>query len=187
MWEHAGAILPYLIVMLGTLTINHVLNRQQAEKRAALETMRFRLALSIEMQALSTLYNDNLDLLNRDAEYVLSTRQSAIVYRGNLGRLMTLDTPVLEQVVAVYAENERIEALLAANAKSANALSYRIAPGIPETATLKRMFADATSNMKQACAALDDCNVGRQLGDRAKGSAVLALARTVAMPRQVAA
>ena len=186
MWAHVGTVLPYLIVMLGTLTINHVLNRQQAEKRVALETMRFRLALSIEMQALSTLYDDNLDLLNRDCEYVLSTRQS-IIYRGNLNRLMSLDAPVLEQVVAVYAENERIEAFLAANAKSANAMSYRIAPATPETAALKRMFAAAGSNLTRARETLENCHNDRRSYEPVKGRASLAQACPAPLPREVTA
>ena len=155
MWEHTAVMLPYIIIMVSTLALNHLLNRQQADKRTRVETNRFQLALLTEMQALGNLYDDNLDLLSRGNENLLSARHLALVYKGNLGRLLTLDASLLERVVAIYAENERIEAFMAASSKSATALSYRIAPDGSALATLRSMFTTAASNMREAQAAFD--------------------------------
>src|SRR5262249_39749413 len=97
-----------------------------------------------------------------------------------------LDSPMLEQVVAVYAENERIEAFLAANAKSANALSYRIAPGTPEIATLSRMFSIAAANLTRARAALDSAHHAQQSCEPMQNRVPVA-ACSASQPRPLAA
>ena len=61
------------------------------------------------------IYEKNLELIERKADYILSTRSSVVIYRGNLGRLTTLlDASVIEQIVGIFAQNERIEAVVAA-------------------------------------------------------------------------
>jgi hypothetical protein len=134
--------------MIGVVLINHVTTHVRAEKRFALEACRLRGALGAELRSLQSLFAGNLKLLEREANYILSGKTSAPVYKGNLGRLTTLlDRPIIEQVVAIYAQNERIEAMLAACAKPSGGLAYRLSPGEVDLQELKVMYQEALENI----------------------------------------
>jgi hypothetical protein len=144
--------------MIGVVLINHVTTHVRTEKRLALEACRLRGALYAELRSLQGLFVGNFDLLGRDANYILSGKTSAPVYKGNLGRLTTLlDRPIIERVVAIYAQNERIEAMLATCAKPSGAggLAYRISPGEVDLQELKVMYQKAVENITVICEALD--------------------------------
>ena len=157
--------LSYILVMICVVLTNHVTTHLRSEKRFALEACRLRGALGAELRSLQSLFAGNLDLLGRDSGYILSGKSSALVYKGNLGRLTTLlDRPIIEQVVAIYARNERIEAMLAACAKpNAGGLAYRVSPGEVDLRELKVMYEEALENIAAICEALE------QRGDLANG------------------
>jgi hypothetical protein len=79
------------------------------------------------------------------------------MYKGNLGRLTTLlDRPIIEQVVAIYAQNERIEAILTACAKpNAGGLAYRVTPGEVDLQELKVMYEEAVKDISVICETLE--------------------------------
>src|SRR5262245_33187130 len=99
-----------IVLMIGMVTLNHLIMHQRMERRYALEADRLRSALLAELRALHKTYMTNLELIESKAGYVVSTRSVAAVYRGNLPRLASLfEPPVIEPLVTWFAENEALE------------------------------------------------------------------------------
>jgi hypothetical protein len=73
------------LLMLMIVAMNHLITNQRNDRRLADETLRFRAALATELRALLDLYEANLGLIARKADYILSSRSSVVVYKGNLG------------------------------------------------------------------------------------------------------
>src|SRR4051812_35769383 len=116
-----------LFMMLGMVAINHAIMIYRAEGRLALEADRLRAALASELQMLADIYRTNIELINRKANYLLSARSPVLVYRHNLGKMTSLfDAALLERLVAHFAQNEIIEAVLAAHAQSKAGVSYQL-------------------------------------------------------------
>jgi len=161
-----------ILLMFGMVTLNHLIMHHRAERRYALEAGRLRSALLAELRALHKVYLANLDLIDRKANYLLSTRPVAAVYRGNLPRLTSLfEPPVIEPLVTWFAENEALEAKLAAQATSKGGLSYQLTPetGLDE---LKDMFTTGSERLASTYAALerDDVRGGAAHGSTARHS-----------------
>ena len=114
-----------VLLMLGMVALNHLIVHQRTERRYALEATRLSAALAAELRVLHDLYAKNLELLDAKAGYLMSTRSPVLIYKGNLGRLPSLfEAPIIEHLVGVFAQNERIEAVLAAHANSKGGLTY---------------------------------------------------------------
>ena len=114
-----------VLLMLGMVALNHLIVHQRTERRYAIEAARLSAALGAELRMLHDLYAKNLELLDAKAGYLMSTRSPVLVYKSNLGRLSSLfEAPIIEHLVAVFAQNERIEALLAAHSNSKGGLTY---------------------------------------------------------------
>jgi hypothetical protein len=141
-----------VFMMMGVVLINHVVAHQRTEKRTDVEASRLRAALAAELRALLDLYETNLDFLARGCDFVLSARQLTPVYKGNLGRLTTM---LEENVVAVFSQNEMIEAILCARAQPKNGSSYKIAAGDIDSEEVKILFASAARQTEAACQALE--------------------------------
>jgi hypothetical protein len=154
-----------IVLMLGMVTLNHLILHHRTERRYALEADRLRSALLAELRALQKVYLTNLDLIESKANYLLSTRSVAAVYRGNLPRLTSLfEPPVIEPLVTWFAENEALERRLAAQATSRGGISYQLTPetGVDE---FKRMYASGTERLEMTCAALE-CAAAADTGAR---------------------
>jgi hypothetical protein len=77
--------------------LRHQSSHQQSTRRS-----RLRSALAAELRAMLDLYKKNLQLIEKKADYILSTRSSVVVYRSSIARLtMLLDDPLIEQIVGV--------------------------------------------------------------------------------------
>jgi hypothetical protein len=89
-----------------------------------------RAGLLAELHALLDLYESNLALLARKADYLLSSRPLVAIYKGNLGRVTAqLDSDVVGKVVVSFAQSEKIESLLTARTQPKGGLSYKIESG----------------------------------------------------------
>jgi hypothetical protein len=145
-----------VLMMIGIVVVNHVVAHQRLEKRTDVEASRFRAALAAELRALLDLYETNLDLLARGSDFVLSARQLTPVYKGNLGRLTTaLEEDIVGRIVSVYAQNEKIEAILCARAQPKNGSSYKIAATDLDSEEIKCLYAAAARSAEAACQALE--------------------------------
>jgi hypothetical protein len=150
-----GPFVPVLL-MLSIVITNHVVAGQRNEKRTTAESFRFSIALLAELRAILELYKMNLDLIERKAGYILSTRSSIVVYKGNLGRLtMLLDESTIEHVVAVFAQNERIEAIIAAHANLKCNLTYQITSADALFDEWGQMYQMASRSIASTCCLLE--------------------------------
>jgi hypothetical protein len=151
-------IMPFVpaMMMLTIVILNHFVAGQRNDKKTAGEASRFSAALAAELRAMLDLYKMNLDLIDKKADYILSTRSSIVVYKGNLGRLTALlDKPAIEHVVAVFAQNERIEAVVAAHSNFKCNLTYQFSPVDTKFEEWKLMYEQASDRIAAACRILD--------------------------------
>lgn len=97
------------------IAINHIINNQRADRRTAAEALRLRAVVAAELRVLLDIHKKNMRLIEKRADRIFSTRSSAIVYRSSVARLaMLLDDPLIAQIVGIFAQNERIETIIAA-------------------------------------------------------------------------
>src|ERR1700733_4492529 len=126
---HVTAMFLPALMMLSIVVTNHVVAGQRMDKKTADESSRFVTALTAELRSMVELYHVNLGLIEQKADYLLSTRTSIVIYKGNLGRLTSLlDRAAIEPVVRVFAQNERIESVVAAHSNFKCNLTYQFVP-----------------------------------------------------------
>jgi hypothetical protein len=151
-----GPLVPVLL-MLSIVVTNHVVTGSRTNKKTIEESARFSAALAAELRAVLELYGVNLALIERKADYMLSTRSSIVVYKGNLGRLtLLLDKIAIEPVVSVFAQNERIEAIVAAHSNFKCNLTYQFTPADEKFAEWKVMYEQASCRIAEACRILEE-------------------------------
>ncbi len=156
-----GPAIFWLLLMIGMMTVNHMIAHQRTERRLALETQRLRAALAAELRVLQELYQTNLDLLEKKANYVLSTRSPLLICKGNLGRQTSLfEESVIEQLVRLFAHNEMMEAHIAARADPKAGISYRLTPQT-DVEQLGRMYTAAAHDLEGARDTLDRLDAAR--------------------------
>jgi hypothetical protein len=142
------------------VSLNHLIRHHRAERGRAIESSRLRGALISELQALHKAYCLSLELIESGANYLMSTRSVVLVYKGNLGRLTSLLEPAaIECAIAVFAENEMIEGLLAAHAAGKGGVSYRLTPD-SQIEELERMYAAGREQIIKASAILAGFDAG---------------------------
>lgn len=153
---HWIAALSSVLLMLTIVIINHVVTNQRNDRKTASEASRFYAALAAEMRAMLDLYKMNLDLIEQKANYLLSTRSSIAIYKGNLGRLTALlERPAIERVVEVFAKNERIEAVVAAHSNLKCNLTYQFSSADSKFDEWKEMYEQASQSIASACQLLE--------------------------------
>ncbi len=148
-WLHFAPAILMLVIFCINLTLTH----RSVRVRSSTEAARFQVAMLAELEGLAELYRKNLELLRKDAHYLLSTRSAVAVYRGNIGRLTLLDEAQIRGLVSVHSANEHIEILLSAHAKSVKsgaALIYRFEPGQRDIGNFRRMYLKALENVSHA-------------------------------------
>jgi hypothetical protein len=113
-----------------SILIVFVLNQAIAHRRTTYQTSRdahgLRTALLSELVLLKALIADNLALINRGEEYLLSCRMLTQIYRANVGRLVLLPASEIKVVVAAYGASETAETFIAAATKPHGAQAYRL-------------------------------------------------------------
>jgi hypothetical protein len=141
-----------VVLMLSIIIANHVVTGQRNDRKTAAEASRFSAALGAELRAMLDLYKMNLDLIEKKAGYLLSTRSSIAIYKGNLGRLTALlEKPAIAHVVDVFAQNERIESVVAAHSNLKCNLTYQFSPADINFDEWKQMYAQASRSIASAC------------------------------------
>src|SRR5579863_9606677 len=89
-----------VLIMITVVIMNHAVMAQRNEKKTAGEASRFSAALTEELLAMLEVYRMNLELIEQKAKYLLSTRSSTMIYKGNINRLTGLvDSSVIRHVV----------------------------------------------------------------------------------------
>jgi hypothetical protein len=150
-----GPFVP-VVLMLGAIIINHAVVNQRTDRKTAAEASRFAVALVAELRAMLELYRQNIRLIEQKADYLLSTRSSILIYKGNLGRLtLLLDKRAIEHVVAVFAQNERIESTVAARANFKCNLAYQFQTAEARFDEWRQMYEETLERIVTACRVLE--------------------------------
>lgn len=106
------------IMMICICALNLIWSGRRTESRSSLDGARLLAALTEELYLLSKLYRSNLEFLDRAEVRLLSTRVPLAIFRANVPRLTLLDEDTVRCVVAVHANNEHVEMMVAERAKS---------------------------------------------------------------------
>ena len=148
-----------VVLMISIIGMNHLIANQRADRKTETEASRLRCALAAELRALLDLYNKNLQLIEQKADYILSSRSSVVLYRANLGRLATLlEETAIQRVVSIFAQNERIEAVLSAHSNFKGGLTYQFPVADAKFDEWKSMFEQAASDSEVVCQMLEGRN-----------------------------
>jgi hypothetical protein len=105
-WDHFGPVC--LVLILGS----QALTRRAQRQRWRNEARNLRACLSLNLQALRTLYLHNLSALTANESPLLSGRQQISLLRTQLGRLTSLDKSDVEAVTLACIAMEKAEATL---------------------------------------------------------------------------
>ena len=159
MTSHLVAQFTPVALMMSIIAINHLIANQRTDRKTAAETDRLRAALAAELRTLLELYSQNLQLIEQKADYILSSRSSVFVYRNNLARItMLLDPALIEQIVGVYGQNERIEGIMSARSNFKCGLTYQFLPAEARFDEWKYMFEQAAADILSVSRLLEDQN-----------------------------
>ncbi len=143
-------------MMVAIVLTTNIVNHRVAGRKQNLEASRLRAGLKAELHALLDLYESNLVLLRRKANYLLCSRPLVAIYKGNLGRVTALlDHELVGKVVTSFAQNEKIEAVLTARAQPKGGSSYKIDPADFDFEELVQMYEDGKRALLAASQALD--------------------------------
>jgi len=106
------------VMMIFICAMNLIVTHRRAESRFTLDGRRLAVALVEELRLLARLYKSNLYLLEHQELRLISTRIPLAIFRANVGRITLLDEELIRRIVAVHANNEHIEMMVAERAKS---------------------------------------------------------------------
>jgi hypothetical protein len=145
----------WLVLILGVMALNRAMAKRSRERSIALEAQKLRTGLATELRMLGELYRTNVTLLEKNANYVLSTRSPLLICRSNLGRLTELfEAAAIEHLVTLFAHNEILEAHIAAHARPKAGLSFRF-PRHVQIEPFVRMYTEAAQYLERTQTALD--------------------------------
>jgi len=146
------------IMMICICAMNLIWNGRRTDGRFSLDAARLQAALTEELYLLARLYRSNLDLLNRTEVRLLSTRVSLAIFRANVPRLTVLEEETIRCLVAVHANNEHIEMMVAERAKSiknGQCTIYVFEKDEPSVELFRALFQDGSALVDRAIEALE--------------------------------
>jgi hypothetical protein len=141
------------IMMIMICVMNLIVTHRRAENRLSLDGRRLQAALVEELHLLAKLYRANLELLDRQEVRLISTRMPLAIFRGNIGRITLLDENAVRRLVAVHANNEHIEMMVAERAKSiknGQCTVYVFEKDEQSFANFRNLFAEGLSAVESA-------------------------------------
>jgi hypothetical protein len=147
-WEHIGQLCFMAMVIFGSQGFT----RRAQRERTRLEAQRLRGALTVSLQALRKLYEDNLRVLAGGRPPLMSGRHQMGLLRTQLGRLIALDQSEIEAVLAASIAAEGAEAIMAIGGKAVAGVAFTVPTGDEERGILQ-------SSLMQACAMLEAAEI----------------------------
>ena len=142
-----------------TTGINLLVIQGRSIRVARNDMQRLRLAISAELVNLRGLYKDNIDAIYAGKDVILSSRLFVTIYRGNLGRIHTLDAHDIPGIITAYAMCERVEALAAANCKAHGQSAFGMGKDRPFADDLVAAYEKAAAAADRALKAMGDVSV----------------------------
>jgi hypothetical protein len=124
----AGRLAMFLpmLGMIAVISLNHAITHRRGSQQTERDTRGLRVALLSELLLLRSLIVDNLALMSRGEEYLLSFRVLTQVYRSYVGRLNLLREAEIEAVVYAYGTTEAAEVYVGATTKPHGTHAYRV-------------------------------------------------------------
>lgn len=156
------------IMMIVICAMNLIVTHRRVENRTSLDGQRLEAALIEELRLLARLYRSNLYLLDQQDVRLISTRIPLVIFRANVGRITLLDETAIKQLVAVHANNEHIEMMVAERAKSIKGgqCTVYVFDGSDHCAVenFKELFGQALASVESV---IDDLESKKALSDSA--------------------
>ena len=121
----------HVIVMVLLTLINVGATQARTSSNFAREARRLRIALEAELRELLWLHDRNLDHLRSGKPYLLSSRACTAVFKGNVGKLISMTDNQIAPLVRAYAATEQAEHLIAATTKPHGPMAFRIEKETP--------------------------------------------------------
>jgi hypothetical protein len=144
-----------LLGMTAVFLLNHALTHRRTSQQTGRDARGVRAALLAELILLRGLIADNLALVRREEEYVLSFRVLTQVYRSNVGRLNLLAEIEIDAVVSAYGTTEAVEVFMGATTKPHGAHAYRVWLGDASWKDVRSRLQTALSAVEAAIAQLE--------------------------------
>ena len=113
--------------LMGTIILSsQAMARRAHNDRLRGDVSRLRVALSISLQALRKLYEDNLAILCSGEFPLISGRNQITLLRTQLGRLTSLHAPAIEAVLTANIAAERLETEMAIAGRKFEGVAFAI-------------------------------------------------------------
>jgi hypothetical protein len=126
-WEPINlSVLVPMAGMLAVFALNHALAQRRAAQQTERDCRGLRAALLAELILLRSLIAENLALMQREEEYLLSCKVLTQIYRSNVGRLHLLPEIMIDAIVSAYGTAEAAEVFVGAAAKPHGSQAYRV-------------------------------------------------------------
>jgi hypothetical protein len=160
MWrpDHLTFFIP-MLGMLMMLAVNLAVSQRRDSHRTGRDARRLRAALLAELTLLRDLIADNLALMRRGEEYLLSFRVLTHVYRSNAGRLNLLPESEIDAVVCAYGSTEAAELFVGAATKPHGQHAYRAWLGDTAWVDISRRLQTAHAAVEQAIGHLEQARL----------------------------
>lgn len=143
LWEHFGQLCCMALIIFGSQGIT----RRVQHRRTRAEVQRLRGALHLVLQALRAVHERNLDVLQGARPSLMSGRHYLTLLRTQLNKLLTLEQPEVESVLAANIAAEAAEAVMAIGGKSLSGVAF----SVPKEEEEKAMLA---ASLRHACASI---------------------------------
>jgi hypothetical protein len=145
--EHFGPLCLMAAIIFGS----QAFTRRIQHERLRAEAGRLRGALTVSLRSLRTLHKANLRVLAGGRPPLISGRQQMNLLRPQLGRLISLDQPEIEAVIAATIAVEAVETAMAIAGKTVGGVAFTVPDG-----EAKGMLESA---LLQACSMLETAEV----------------------------
>jgi hypothetical protein len=152
-----------------SMTVNLIVTHKRLKTTTIADGQKLRLAIACELVNLRDAYKDNVDALYACKDVICSSRLLLAIYRGNLGKLNTLEGSEIPAVVTAYAASERAEAFAAAHGKAHGQSAFSLGKERPFLDDLIAYYEKATAAADRALRAMSaaDRDLAEMLGSGA--------------------
>jgi hypothetical protein len=124
--------------------------RRVQDERLRGEARRLRSALIISLKAIRILYRGNLGVLVGGGSPLISGRNQLNLFRLHFGRLISLDQPEIEAVLAASIAAERVETAMAIAGKTVGGVAFTVPEGDESRGMLESALMQACSMLETA-------------------------------------
>jgi hypothetical protein len=150
MWWTVSEHLFQFCLLVTIILSSQAMSRRAQSDRLRSDGSRLRVALTIGLQSLRKLYEDNVDILSGGELPLISGRNQINLLRTQLGRLTTLHAPEIEAVMSANIAVERVETEMAIAGRKIEGVAFAIPAKDEARANLLLMLRETCSMLAAA-------------------------------------